>query len=95
MKLCQHCNTDRYIKGRGLCYFCYSKPAIKSMYSPKTNQRDIQMTCSRAGDFYGGYHPPAKPTPAMPGTEAKMQALAERVANRVALWHHQDADGGD
>lgn len=38
-----------------------------------------------------GFPLPPGPTEALPGTEEKIVALAERVANGLKLWHPADA----
>lgn len=43
-KTCRHCGRDANDRGRGLCYRCYSTPAILALYPPMARR------CSGEGD---------------------------------------------
>jgi hypothetical protein len=43
------------------------------------------------GDYNGQGILPPWPTPAMPGSEAKVAVLEQRARMRVSLWHPLDA----
>lgn len=95
MPLCRHCQSRKANRSRGLCWPCWHQPAIRNLYPV---QRRRVGFCHRGyfgeQDFFGGYAPPAEPTPHPPGSPEKLAALAARVQSRVSLWHRRDADHG-
>ena len=88
---CIHCNI-RKKKRRGLCHACHGQIEIREMYPPIVN------TCSghryEQADFFGVGDTP-EPTNVMPGSEAKIQLLMERVTARQELFHPRDNPGDD
>lgn len=84
MSRCLHCATRAISRPRGLCRYCYDSPGMRERYGliPRIPQSETTPTVTRA---------PAEPTEALPGTEAKIEALASRIAGGVELWHTKDA----
>ncbi|TMQ32527.1 MAG: hypothetical protein E6K70_18025 [Planctomycetota bacterium] len=84
---CRHCQCRRANRPRGLCWSCFSHPAIRECYPP------AGKFGRRAGppDFYGPALPPTAPTRALPGTAEKIAVLAQRASLRQELWHPRDA----
>ena len=88
-KPCRRCGAAPAGRPRGLCWGCYYTPGVKEAYPP---------TSRYASRGVGGDRtlapPPAEPTDAAPGSEAKIGVLAARAARGESLWHPSDA-GGD
>ncbi len=84
--ICRHCQKVRSNRPRGLCWSCYYRPGVREMY-PSTSKY------ARRGvsDFNGQSAVAAKPTQALPGTEEKVEILAERARLGLSLWHPRDA----
>ncbi len=83
---CQHCHTAPISRLRRLCWSCYYKPGVRDLYpsTSKFGRRGV-------GNFNGSPPLPAFPTPAMPGSPAKLAVLEERARQRLSLWHPVDA----
>lgn len=83
-QLCRHCQEIFANRPRGLCWTCYYTPGVRDQY-PSTSK------FARRGvrDFNGRTRLP-DPTPALPGTEAKVAVLEERARRGIALWHPLD-----
>lgn len=83
---CVHCGEERSInRPRGLCWKCYYTPGVKDRYP---------AVCPIFGRR-GVPHPsmitePDQPTDATPGTEEKIQVMAERAAAGQSLHHPDD-----
>ena len=84
--ICLHCHNRPVSRPRGLCWTCYYQPGVRDRYSPigKFGRRGIL-------DFNGSGAPAAMPTPALPGSAAKVAVLARRAQLRQCLWHPLDA----
>ncbi|MFO0926394.1 MAG: hypothetical protein U0736_05055 [Gemmataceae bacterium] len=84
--LCRHCQKVRSNRPRGLCWSCYYTPGVRDQY-PSTSKY------ARRGvsDFNGQAVTAAQPTAALPGTQEKVDILAERARRGLALWHPLDA----
>lgn len=76
---CIHCIKRRAADGkRGLCWHCYNAPAVRDLYPSSRN---------------GNNHAPTivpNSTVALPGSEAKIDALSERVRLQQGLWSCDD-----
>jgi len=85
---CRHCGGRYSCRPRGLCWGCYYTPGVKEAYPP---------TSRYASRGVGGDRtlapPPAEPTDAAPGSEAKIGVLTARAARGESLWHPSDAGG--
>lgn len=84
---CKHCQRDRGLYSRGLCWTCYYTPEVRDQYEPAaapSNHRGLGI------DVYAPDVPP-EPTTARPGTIAKLHVLMERLEAGYALWHPDDA----
>jgi hypothetical protein len=81
---CRHCGQARAIQRRGLCHACYYTPGVRDLYpsTSKYGQRDLDRR---------DRPPPATPTSARPGSEAKVRVLEERAARGEALFHPLDS----
>src|SRR5205823_4268683 len=84
---CRHCLEAPVSRPRRLCWACYYTPGVRDLY-PSTSK------FGRRGDgnFYRNVPLPTFPTPARPGTPAKIAVLEERVRLKQSLWHPGDAD---
>lgn len=86
---CRHCGRAKVNRPRGLCWVCYH--SVREQY-PATSK--FANRASRAignTDFYGRFCPAPSPTAALPGSAEKVEAMAERAAQLVSLWHPADA----
>lgn len=83
--LCRHCNRPQKHLRRRLCSRCYYRLDIRALYPP-----DPRFTYEN-WDFHRRAPLPAEPTPALPGTAAKIRVLTERARQRVQLFHPLDA----
>ncbi|MSR32472.1 MAG: hypothetical protein EXR99_13315 [Gemmataceae bacterium] len=83
--LCRSCNRTRANRPRGLCYSCYYKPEVRERF-PSTSK------FAQRGKGIGveGLKLSLEPTLALPGTEAKMLILMERLARGEELFHPLD-----
>jgi hypothetical protein len=84
--ICRHCQKVRSNRPRGLCWSCYYRPGVREQY-PSTSK----YARRGVGDFNGQTGLAAKPTEALPGSEAKVEILAERARLGLSLWHPHDA----
>ncbi len=83
--LCRHCGLKAVNRPKGLCWTCYYRPGVAALY-PSTS------VFARRGHA-NGFHqpaPPARPTDAEPGSEAKLTVLESRAARGEGLWHQGD-----
>lgn len=87
-RMCQHCNSMRANRPRGLCWTCYYAPGRRDLY-PSTSKYGRRGVCEE--DFHGGLQSPPLPTDAVPGTEDKIRVLEQRAAMLCSLWHEDDA----
>jgi hypothetical protein len=86
--LCIHCGKHPFREKRGLCYACRLVPEIRDLYRKKT-----KYSPTLEWQDVGKVPPCDTPTDAIPGTEAKIQAMAERARLRVGIFHPLDARG--
>ncbi len=88
--LCRSCNRNNANRPRGLCWSCYYRPGVRERF-PSTSK------FARRGvdDFNGQASLAPAPTPALPGTPAKVAVLEERARLHQALWHPLDAAVND
>lgn len=84
---CRLCLVKSASRPRGLCWVCYY-----------TRRDEVPMTDSphaRRGNGVGvadnPCRPPAEPTAALPGTDAKVAVMAARAARGEAVFHAEDA----
>lgn len=85
--LCRHCRTRPTNRCRGLCNVCYYTPGVRDLYPADHRYR-------LSPDFFGGYAL-ATPTAARPGTPEKMEAMAERVRLKKAVFNPADGQASD
>jgi hypothetical protein len=83
---CRGCGNPRAKYPRGLCYRCYTTPAVRARHAR------VQAGTARLG---AGLAAPAagsepEPTDAPPGSAAKVEALAERARLGQTLYHPKD-----
>lgn len=85
---CRHCQREGNNYGSGLCWTCYYTPGIRKKYP-----RDFNRYAAKEEnqDINGGYSPPCCQTSTLPGTDDKIEVLAERLKQQVSLWHPHDA----
>ena len=83
--ICRHCQQSKVNRPRGLCWSCYYRPGVREQY-PSTSK----FARRGVGNFFGRAPQPACPTAATPGTPEKIAVLAERVRQKLSLWHPED-----
>lgn len=85
--LCRHCHKLPINRPRGLCWSCYYKPDVRTMYPSHAvhGQNGIHNDTRMADRGL-----PPTPTEAPPGSEAKIRVMIERAAARQTLDHPQD-----
>jgi hypothetical protein len=82
--ICSHCQLCKVVRPRGLCWTCYYRPGVRDLY-PSTSKycnRGVGNGCHNA--------PMPAPTAAIPGSEAKIQILADRAMAGLALHNPDD-----
>ena len=79
-KPCLHCGVNPHGRSKALCVVCYKDLGIRWRYSKK---RERQENANKPGGL-------PEPTEALPGTEEKIEVLADRVAKRQVPWHPED-----
>jgi hypothetical protein len=85
--LCRHCQRKYIKRPRGLCWLCYMTTDIRSQYlllEPGT------LTQSEIRDHDGPAPAPQCPTPAGPGSDEKIAAMAARASAGQSLFHPFD-----
>ena len=93
-KSCLHCSRAGYTYSRGLCRSCHSILAIRCQYPCQSREKgDFVESVYLADNRRKRYRGVA--TAAMPGTEAKLQVLEDRVRRGEELFHPGDAVDGD
>lgn len=85
--MCIHCGREPANRPRGLGWNCYYKTGVRDRYPPTDGGRWAR---NGPGQRVRGLALPATPTAALPGTEAKMAVMAERVTRGEALFHPAD-----
>jgi hypothetical protein len=83
--LCRHCQKGKVSRPRGLCWNCYYRPGIRGQH-PSTSKYGRRGL----GNFNRNVPLPPNPTPAAPGTEAKIRILTERAHQSLELFHPLD-----
>jgi len=82
---CRHCDRVMSLRPRRLCWTCYYTPGVLDQYPVDTRFGSLGI-----GLGYAGGHLPAFPTACLPGTDAKIEVMAERAARRETLFHPAD-----
>jgi hypothetical protein len=83
--ICRHCQKSKVNRPRGLCWSCYYRPGVREMY-PSTSK----YARRGVGNFCGVAPRPTFATRAVPGSQEKIDVLAERAKNKQSLWHPED-----
>jgi hypothetical protein len=86
---CRHCVHSWANRPRGLCWSCYYLPGVRDLY-PSTSKHGRRGV----GNGFRNAPAPSCPTSAAPGSEEKIEILAERARTRQALWHPDDVTMG-
>ncbi len=84
-KMCQHCGKAKVTRPRGLCWSHYYTPGIRDLYEPTA------CASNRRGDGFHESNAAVMPTPAPPGSKAKMVAMRRRLMAGASLHHPDDA----
>src|SRR5262245_17841287 len=84
--MCRNCQKTKANRPRGLCWTCYYTAGVREKF-PSTSK----FARRGIGNFNGTAPLPDQPTPAAPGSEAKIMILMERAAKRQALFHPLDS----
>jgi hypothetical protein len=82
---CRNCG-NKANRPRGLCSPCYESREIRARF-PSVSP--CAYVCGT--EFLGRVPLAEEPTAANPGTEEKIRVMTERVRNRQAVFHPQDA----
>lgn len=86
LNVCRHCATRKINRPGGMCWPCYYTPSVRAKYQPtRPNGR------RGVGNLTGRRPLPAAATRAAPGTQEKLDVMAERAARGERLWHPGDA----
>lgn len=85
--ICRHCGREARPRGRGLCWGCFADPELRTQYQPLPRQPYRKLSYD---DFNGGYQLAGEPTDSMPGSDGKIEVLAQRFDLKVSLWHPLD-----
>lgn len=81
IELCGNCNNRPARKHRrGLCHSCYRRIDVRMRHGTRCYEKPDAKQL-----------PLPEPCCHQPGSEGKIQALAERVRLKQELWHPQDA----
>jgi hypothetical protein len=89
---CRHCEQRcESLIARGLCWPCYKDADVRNKYPPVL---DVPPKVTRDQKERQG-RPPRDPTQFEPGTEGKIEVMAERVRRRETCFHPRDAKTGD
>jgi hypothetical protein len=87
--LCRHCRAEPATRPRGLGWKCYYRPGVKEQYPTATLTKWLPgVPTVSAGRL-------PEPTTARPGTDEKVQVMAQRAEKGFALYHPADATHGD
>lgn len=83
---CRHCaRSTKTTRGRGLCCTCHAQPEVREQYpAPGKGNRGI-------ADRNGEQPLPAEPTGHPPGSEKKIEVMAQRASRGEQLHHPLDA----
>lgn len=81
---CRHCNERLALKCKKLCFICYHIEEIAILYD-KGWERGVGANIGIS------YSLPSKSTKAYPGTDEKIEVMAERARLGVSLFHPDDA----
>lgn len=96
MTPCRHCQARPGTRARQLCSSCYLQLDVREKYPSlskygKRYAGGRQVADSRGYcEPVGGYHGPAEPTDAQPGSEAKILVMAARFEAGERLHHAAD-----
>jgi hypothetical protein len=83
---CRHCQKNKCVRPRGLCWNCYYTPAIRDLFGPisKFGRRG-------PGNVNSVSRMPAVPTSASSGSDEKVEVMAGRAERGERLFHPADA----
>jgi hypothetical protein len=84
---CRHCKKNKIFRPRGLCVKCFYTPGIAQKY-PKLSRRRAAEVWNRLAKQK--LHRQPEPVLALPGSDKKLQILAERAAKGQQLFHDGD-----
>lgn len=85
---CRHCNRQRTMRGRGLCWRCHTTDAIREQYQSESPYNPHKF--GKIKDSYRQSRPPSEPVPYCPGTPEKIAAMTERCERGESLFHDDD-----
>ena len=86
MAACKHCKRSKAVRPRGLCWKCYYNAAVRNLYPVNEKfGRGVPDV-----DMLSGHRLPVSPTTTEPGTSERIAVLAERFAEKRALFHPDD-----
>ena len=83
---CRHCRRRKATRPRGLCHKCHADGTVRDLYAVSASPSALR------GTGLGNRTPTRTPdpTPARPGSLAKVEVLAERAALGLVLHHPLD-----
>lgn len=81
---CRHCGRRDPTRPRGLCFSCYTTPAVRDLYR-------VSERCEHGqpADFQGSA-PEPMPTEHLPGSPEKVTELERRAMAGESLWSRKD-----
>jgi len=82
---CVHCGRNKVSRPRGLCWTCFYTPGVRERYGISDS-----IYARRGVPHHSTIAEPDQPTDATPGTEEKIQVMAERAAAGQSLHHPDD-----
>jgi hypothetical protein len=83
---CRHCSRPAS-RPRRLCTTCYYDSSLRQRYGP-IGPRGHRSPLP--ADHYGGHRLAVAPTPALPGSPAKLEVIRSRLMAGVSPWHPED-----
>jgi hypothetical protein len=89
--ICKNCARVVHNQGRGLCSGCYRRPEVREQFP--ANERyaaSHPLALGNAGFSNDERKLPPCPTSAIPGSEAKIQVMIERLLQGYHLHHPLD-----
>lgn len=84
--ICCDCGRKASWICKGRCTICYKYHLVNLPEEERKRRRKRRLE----KDHYGHHGSPALPVNAPPGSELKIQALAERASLGISLWHPRD-----
>lgn len=87
-KMCRHCGAKPVSRPRRTCWACYYTPGVRDLYPTVYSDRFGKAFGMPTVEDFNGPAPLPEPDPALlPGSEAKIAAMAERAGRRQSLFH--------